>query len=150
MAFPLPWPFWAICNEPPGLSPLQVSFGPVPAAKELSSGLEASPVKSGTFTPDLGLGSKGQMEVSAIWKCGANVTFPLPPQVQVSLSLAPDAGWLYRFLPSMKSPGAVPQSWQSIAVPPAPFSTVPEWCLGSAAAGDKLELEEASVPCGIT
>lgn len=60
------------------------------------------------------------MEVAAVWKCGANVTFSLPPQVQGFLSLAPDAGRLYRFLPTMKSPGAVPQSWQSIAVPPAP------------------------------
>lgn len=68
----------------------------------------------------LGLGGKGQTEVAATWKLEANVTFPLSPKVQAFLSLGLDAGWLYRFLSTVKSPGAMPQSWQSIAVPPAP------------------------------
>lgn len=114
MAFPLPWPLWATCHEAPGLSPRQVSFGPVPAAEGLSSSwARGTSSEISTFTPHRGLGGKGQMEVAAVWKLGA-VTFPLPPQVQAFLSLAPHAGRFYRFLPTMKSPGALPQSWQAL------------------------------------
>lgn len=83
-------------------------------------------MKYGTFMPELGLGRKGQMKIAATWKLRDNVTLTLPQNVQTFLSLGPDAGQLYRFLPTVKSPpGAVPQSWQSVAVPPAPSPQFP-------------------------
>lgn len=85
--------------------PLQVSFGPLLAAKQLSSpGLYASPMKYGTFMPELGLGRKGQMKIAATWKLRDNVTLTSPKHVQTFLSLGPDAGQLYRFLPTANSP----------------------------------------------
>lgn len=60
------------------------------------------------------------MEVAAAWKLGANVILPFPQRAQAFLSLGPDSGQLYRFLPTVKSPGTMTQFWQSIAVPPAP------------------------------
>lgn len=78
-------------------------------------------MKYGTFMPELGLGRKGQMTIAATGKLRDNVTLTSPKDVQTSLSLGPEAGQLYRFLPTVKSPpGAVPQSWQSVAVPPDP------------------------------
>lgn len=50
-----------------------------------------------------------------------NVAPRFSQKVQAFLSLEPDAGQLYRFVSTVRSPpAAMTQSWQSIAAPPAP------------------------------